>query len=279
MVLVKVGGGEAMNLDGIAADVAALRRPVVVVHGANALRDRLAAQLGQDKRVVTSVSGYDSVYSDEAAIDLLMLAYAGLRNKRLVERLQRHGANAIGLSGLDGRLVQGTRNKGIRVREGDKTLLLRDFSGKPSAVNEPLLRLLLENGYTPVLTVPLVDERGFAINSENDEVIALLQRVLRASDVVELIEAPGLLRDPGDPASVIRSLGSSELPGLQERARGRFKRKLLALARLFEAGSPRVMIADGRVAHPVSAALSGEGTTITAGFVPSGLAPAEGCAA
>lgn len=267
MVLVKIGGGAAINLDGVAADIAALAGPVVVVHGANALRDRLATELGREKRVVTSVSGYASVYSDESAIDLLMMAYAGLANKRIVERLQRHGRNAIGLTGLDGRAVSGARNKGIRVREGEKTLLLRDFSGKPSSVNEPLLRLLLDHGYTPVLTVPLVDEQGFAINSENDDVVALLQNVLKAERVIELIEAPGLLQDPADPSSVVRQVAASDLTLLEERAEGRFKRKILALRRLFEGSSPTVVIADGRTAHPVAAAMAGEGTTITAARV------------
>jgi [amino group carrier protein]-L-2-aminoadipate 6-kinase len=214
--------------------------------------------------VVTSVSGYDSVYSDESAIDLLMMAYAGLQNKRIVERLQRHGRNAVGLTGLDGRAVSGTRNKGIRVREGEKTLLLRDFSGKPSGVNTGLLRLLLDNGYTPVLTVPLVDEQGFAINSENDDVVAVLQGVLQATHVIELIEAPGLLKDPADPASTLQAVEASDLGLLEERAEGRFRRKLLALRKLFEASSPTVVIADGRVAHPVAAAMAGEGTTIRA---------------
>jgi acetylglutamate/LysW-gamma-L-alpha-aminoadipate kinase len=264
VVLVKIGGGASINLDGIAADIASIDGPMVVVHGANAARDRLAAGLGLRKRVVTSVSGYDSVYSDEAAIDLLMMAYAGLQNKRIVERLQRHGRNALGLTGLDGRAVSGTRNKGIRAREGEKTLLLRDYSGKPSTVNAPLLRLLLDHGYTPVLTVPLVDEQGFAINSENDEVVALLQGVLQASHVIELIEAPGLLRDPVDPASVVPALDVGDLARLEARAEGRFKRKLLALCRLFESSSPTVVIADGRGAHPVAAAMAGEGTTITA---------------
>ncbi len=264
MVLVKIGGGEAINIDGVAADLAALDEPVVVVHGANALRDSLASRLGVEKRVVTSVSGYDSVYSDEAAIDLLMLAYAGLRNKRIVERLQRHGRNAIGLTGLDGRVIAGTRNRGIRVRQGDKRLLLHDFSGRPALVNERLLRLLMEEGYTPVLTVPLVDEEGFAINSENDEVVALLQRVLNAAAVIELIEAPGLLRDADDPGSVVAHIQASELAHMEERASGRFRRKLLALGRLFELTSPTVVIADGRVEHPIAAALAGNGTTITA---------------
>jgi [amino group carrier protein]-L-2-aminoadipate 6-kinase len=264
VVLVKIGGGAAINLDGAAADIAAMPGEVVVVHGANALRDRLAAELGRDKRVVTSVSGYASVYSDQSAIDLLMMAYAGLQNKRIVERLQRHGRNAVGLTGLDGRVVAAARNKGIRVREGDKTLLLRDFSGKPSTVNHSLLRLLLDNGYTPVITVPLVDEQGFAVNSENDDVVAALQAALQATHVVELIEAAGLLKDPADPASAIPALDASDLALLEERAEGRFKRKLLALRRLFEHSTPTVVIADGRVEHPVAAAMAGQGTTVRA---------------
>lgn len=272
MVLVKIGGGGSINLDGVAADIAAIEGPVVVVHGANAVRDRLAAQLGREKRVVTSVSGYASVYSDEGAIDLLLMSYAGLQNKRIVERLQRHGRNAVGLTGLDGRAVSGTRNRGIRVRQGDKTLLLRDFSGKPSAINAALLHLLLDNGYTPVLTVPLADEQGFAINSENDEVVALLQAVLRASHVIELIEAPGLLRDPDDPDSLVHALDASDLPQLERRAAGRFKRKLLALERLFEFSSPVLLVADGRVAHPVRSAMAGEGTTITSRRPPAATA-------
>ena len=264
MVLVKIGGGGAINLDGIAEDISAMKEPVVVVHGANALRDSLAARLGVEKRVVTSLSGYDSVYSDSEAIDLLMLAYAGLRNKRIVERLQRHGCNAIGLSGLDGRAISAARNKGIRVREGDKRLLLHDFSGRPAGVNERLLRLLLAEGYTPVLTVPLVDENGFAVNSENDEVVALLQGVLKATLVIELIEAPGLLADPDDPGSSLESLDAADLPRLEEAARGRFRRKLLALRRLFESGSPTVVVADGRMEHPIAAAMEGKGTVISA---------------
>jgi acetylglutamate/LysW-gamma-L-alpha-aminoadipate kinase len=263
VVLVKIGGGAAINVDGAAADIAALPGPVVVVHGANAVRDRLAADLGWDKHVVTSVSGYSSVYSDERAIDLLLMAYAGLQNKRIVERLLRHGRNAVGLTGLDGRLVAATRNKGIRVREADKTLLLRDFSGKPRSVNVPLLRLLLDNGYTPVLTVPLVDEHGCAVNSENDDVVAVLQAALNAAQVIELIEAPGLLLDPADPSSVARSLDAADLASLEERADGRFKRKLLALRRLFDTTAPTVVMADGRTAHPVADALAGAGTTIT----------------
>ena len=263
LTIVKIGGGEAINLDGIAEDLASLPDPVIVVHGANALRDRLAGQLGTPRRTITSAAGYSSVYSDDAAIDLLMLAYAGLANKRIVEALQRRGRNAIGLTGLDGRLIQGRRNQGIRVTEAGKTVMVRDRSGKPRDLNLPLLEMLLSAGYTPVLTVPLVDESGAAINAENDDVVALLAARLAPGRILQLIEAPGLLADPADPGSVIPRLTSLALGGLEAAAGGRFKRKLHAIGRAFEQGAALVQIGDGRTAHPIADLLAGAGTTIT----------------
>lgn len=262
VLLVKIGGGAGINLAGVAADLAGLPGPVVVVHGANALRDRLAVQLGYEKRVITSASGYDSVYSDDHAIDLLMLAYAGLANKRIVGQLQRHGRNAIGLTGMDGRLVAARRTTGIRVREAGKTLMVRDRSGKPAQVNAPLLLYLLAQGYTPVVTVPLIDEGGTAVNAENDDVVVALQGVVRAGRLVQLIEAPGWLADRDDPASVLPRVSVSELDRQEALATGRFKRKLFALKKLFLAGTPVVTIADGRTEHPVADALAGKGTIV-----------------
>jgi acetylglutamate/LysW-gamma-L-alpha-aminoadipate kinase len=262
MIILKSGGGAAINLEGVAADIGELKEPVIIVHGANALRDDLAKRLGLEKRVLTSVSGYSSVYSDEDAIDVLMMAYAGVRNKRLVELLQRQNVNAIGLSGIDGRLIQGARNKGIRTRQGEKTMLVRDFSGKPKSINTPLLKLLLENGYLPVLCVPIVDEEGFAINSENDDIVTLLQRELKAEAVIHLIEAPGFLNDSKDESSVISRLTKDELSLRESQAEGRIKRKLLALKNLLDAGAPRVILSDGRIANPVRDALAGKGTVI-----------------
>ena len=85
MYIVKVGGGSEINLLGIVIDLAVLEVPFVVVLGANALRDEIGRKLGLEKQILTSVSGYTSVYSDESAIDLIMMAYAGLRNRRFVE--------------------------------------------------------------------------------------------------------------------------------------------------------------------------------------------------
>ncbi len=262
MIILKIGGGRAINLPGIAGDLARLDGRVIVVHGANAARDELARALGRSIATVTSVSGTSSVLSDEGTIELQLMAYAGLRNKEVVQALQRAGRSAVGLCGLDGRVIQGRRNRGIRVADGGKVRILHDLSGKPQTVNRPLLEALLDLGCTPVLTVPIADEHGNAINSENDDVVALLQAEFAAECVVHLIEAPGLLRDPGDPTSVAPSLGREELASWEAAASGRIRRKLRALGKLLDQGAGHVVVADGRGDHPVADALAGRGTVL-----------------
>ena len=262
MLIIKIGGGKDLNLVGIVKDLASLNEKFIIVHGANALRDELAQKLGIEKKVVTSLSGFDSVFSDENTIDLAMMAYAGLKNKRIVELFQQHGVNAVGLSGIDGKVIQGKRNSGIKVREGGKTLLLRDFSGKPKAINKQLLDLLLDNGYTPVLSVPLIDENNFAINSDNDDIIALLQKEFKAEKIISLIEAPGFLLDKNDPSSLVSNISKAELEEMEQKVEGRMKRKILALRKLFESGDTTVILSDGRTENPIKDALDGKGTTI-----------------
>lgn len=262
MIIVKIGGGNSLNINSIISDLSKIEEPVIIVHGANALRDELAAKLGLEKKTVTSVSGYQSVFSDEEALNVMMMAYSGLKNKRIVELCQQNGVNAVGLTGIDGRLIEGKRNNGIRVREDGKMKILRDFSGKPKKINLKLLNLLIENGFVPVITVPLIDEDGYAINSENDDVVALLTNVLKADKVIQLIEAPGLMEDPKNPDSLIKSLSSMELEKIESQVEGRMKRKILAIRKLYETTNPIVYISDGRIENPIINALQEEGTTI-----------------
>ncbi|MDH3715641.1 MAG: [LysW]-aminoadipate kinase [Gammaproteobacteria bacterium] len=262
MLIIKIGGGASINLAGIVDGLTEVREPCILVHGANALRDSLAEKLRSPKQVITSVSGYDSVFSDATAIDMILMSYAGLRNKRIVELCQQRGINAVGLTGIDGRLVQGARNKGMRVREGGKTLIKRDFSGKPKDVNVTLLRLLLDNGFVPVLTIPICDEQGCAVNSENDDIVTCLHTALQADKIIQFIEAPGLLADPGDELSTFSHLTRGDVETQEQQASGRMKRKLLAMKRLLDAGRASIVIADGRGESPLRDALQGAGTQI-----------------
>ncbi len=262
MYLIKIGGGPTINVEGILSDLAELGKSFVIVHGANALRDEIASRLGMEKKILTSVSGYSSVFSDEEAIDAILMSYAGLRNKRIVEACQKLGVNAVGLSGIDGQLIRGQRNKGIRVQENGKKLIKRDFSGKPKQINAELLNLLLDNSYNPVLSIPILDEKGFAINSENDDIVNCLAQVINPECIFQFIEAPGFLNDPEDESSVVSQLTGAELADREASVEGRMKRKMLALRKLFEQGDAKVIIADGRTSHPLKDALNGAGTTI-----------------
>ena len=262
-VVIKVGGGDSINTEGIIRDLACEAVPVIIVLGANAARDRLANELNLPTRTLRSVSGYDSVYSDSNAIDLIMMTYAGVVRSRFVEDCQRHGLNAVGLSGLDARLIQGSRNRGIRTKVNEKTVIKRDYSGKPDQVNCELLNLFLERGITPVLTIPIMDAKGFAINADNDNLITVLHKQMRIARVYQFIEAPGLLSDVNDPSSVIPRVNSSQLADLERAVSGRMKRKLLAIQQLFNAGPTEVVIADGRTQSPYLQAKSGNGTLIS----------------
>ncbi|HEM48892.1 MAG TPA: [LysW]-aminoadipate kinase [Caldithrix sp.] len=262
MIIVKIGGGAEINLKNIVMDLAELDEQFIIVHGANALRDQIAHDLNKPKKVVTSVSGYASVFSDETALDIMMMAYAGLRNKRLVELCQQHGINAVGLSGLDGKMIQGQRNKGIRIKEDGKLKIVRDFSGKPRSVNVGLLNLLLKNDYTPVLSVPIIDENNYAINSENDDIINVIQESLKADKIIQLIEAPGFLDDKDNPDSLVSKMTKDEIKRREEQVEGRMKRKMLALSNLFDKGATTVIICDGRTEHPIKNGLAGKGTII-----------------
>ena len=129
MIIVKVGGGAAINVNGVAEDLAGLDGPAVVVLGANAVRDGLAEQLGTPRQTLTSVSGYTSVFSDAAALDAIAMAYAGLRATRFVERCQMPllveaecgverpagdeiSSGAAGEAGVEAGVVLGGRGRG-----------------------------------------------------------------------------------------------------------------------------------------------------------------------
>ena len=141
-------------------------------------------------------------------------------------------------------------------------MLKRDLSGKPKTINTELLNLLLDNHYTPILTIPICDEQGFAINSENDDIVCELQKATDAETVIQLIEAPGFMHDVNDSGSMLPRLSRSELSVREQQVEGRMKRKMHALNKLAHGSVREIIIADGRVEHPVRGALDGGGTWI-----------------
>jgi len=97
MILVKAGGGKNIDWDTIGRDLAGFegREQFVIVHGASVLRDEIAARLSIPVRTVVSPSGIPSVYTDKEAIEVFLMAYAGVANKTIVASLRKHGLDAV----------------------------------------------------------------------------------------------------------------------------------------------------------------------------------------
>lgn len=266
MLLLKIGGGKNVSLDWIAEDIATLvarGEQVVIVHGASTWRDEIAEKLGVPTRTIMSPSGVSSVYTDQAAMDVFLMAYPGLLNKKIVTTLQKHHVNAVGLSGVDGKLWEAKRKTAVYAVEGEKTFLIQDnLTGKVERVNADLLRLLLENGYTPVLCPPALSYEGEMVNTDNDFATAILAEALGIKEMVVLFEAPGMLRDVKDETSVIPVIQKDALNDYLPFAMGRMKKKLLGTQNAFERGVERIYWGDGRIQHPLLSALDGKGTVL-----------------
>jgi acetylglutamate/LysW-gamma-L-alpha-aminoadipate kinase len=266
MIVVKVGGGEGIDLDAVCQDVATLvkeGRELVLVHGGSAETNKIAEQLGRPPRFVTSVSGYASRFTDRETLEIFEMVYCGKINKSIVERLQGLGVNAVGLSGLDGRLLEGRRKESVRIREGGKRRVLHgDYTGTVERVNAALLRLLLDHGYLPVVTPPAISYRSEGINVDGDRAAAAIAQAVGATDLVILSNVPGLLRNFPDEATLIPDMGRAQVEEAMAFAEGRMRKKVLGAAEALRAGVGRVIFADGRIEAPVRAALAGRGTVI-----------------
>lgn len=266
ITVVKIGGSlELAEAGPLLAELAGFDGRLIVIHGAHLQLDRLATLLGHPPRMVTSVRGEVTRYTDRQTMDQFLMAYCGLVNKRLVEGLRREGADAVGLSAMDGGIATGRRKPDLRIVEGDRQRLLHDnHAGTIEAVDASLLRLLLDTGRLPVLTPPAISDQGEAINVDGDRLAAEVAIALGAQRLLILMNVPGLLRDPADEASLIPRLGPDEIEPHLPLARGRARVKLLAARRALEGGVPAVVLGDGRGERPLARALGGSGTWIAA---------------
>ena len=266
MLVVKVGGSLGIDYDSVCRDLASLiqsGRRAILVHGGSAETNALSEKLGKPPRMVTSVSGYESRYTDRETLTIFEMVYCGKMNKGIVERFQKLGVNAVGLSGMDGRIWEGRRKSTITIVENGKRRVLRDdYTGRIETVNLDLLNLLLDHGYTPVLTPPAVSREGEAINVDGDRAVAVLGAALGVDKLVILSNIPGLLRNLEDESSLIREIPLEEADAFMEFARGRMKKKLLGAVEAVQQGVREVVFGDARLSDPVTQALSGKGTVI-----------------
>ncbi len=266
MIVIKVGGGKDLNVDAIVADIAALRaagRELLLIHGGAETTNEVAEALGHPPEFVTSESGYVSRRTDRRTLEIFEMVYCGQLNKMWVEKLQRAGVNAVGLSGLDGRIFEGKRKDTLRVRVNGKRLVLRDdWTGTVERVNIDLLQLLAGSGYFPVLTPPGASDQGEAINVDGDRAAAMVAAALNAEALVILSNVPGLLRNFPDESSLIREIPRAKAEDFMQYAEGRMKKKVMGAVEAIGEGVQKVIFADGRSEQPITNALNGGGTQI-----------------
>src|SRR5262245_9235663 len=266
MIVVKVGVGTTLDIDAIVADIVSLRTngtELVLVHGGAKTTNAVAEALGHPPQFVTSETGHVSRRTDRRTLEIFEMVYCGQLNKMWVEKLQQRGVNAVGLSGLDGRVFEGTRKDTLRIRQDGRRMVLRDdWTGTVDSVNTGLLRLLLGAGYFPVLTPPGSSTAGEAINVDGDRAAAIVAGAFQAEALVILTDMPGLLKQFPDESTLIREIPRAKASRFMQFAEGRMKKKVMGAVEAVEGGVGKVIFADGRIEKPISVAIAGGGTHV-----------------
>jgi len=259
-LVVKVGGAAGNALDPVISDLAG-RKDFVLVHGGSKEIDQLGAALGRPAEYYTSPSGVVSRRSDAAHLEVVVLALAGKVQTDIVAAFAQRGVRAVGLSGVDDRLLLARRKEGTRaVVRGRTVHLTDDLSGTVEKVNDGLLRLLLDAGIAPVVGPPAVTASGEVLNVDADRAAAQVAVALGAEALLLLTNVPGLLRDAEDPTSLIPRVGPQAFEEALGFAQGRMRKKLLAAREARAGGVPKVVIAASSGSAPVEEALHGHGT-------------------
>lgn len=266
VVVVKCGGNAEVDAEAVCRDVAGLTREgvqVVLVHGGSAEIERLAEELDVPQRTHTSPDGVSTRRTDERTLEVLTLALAGSVKPKLVRALARHGIRAVGMTGLDGRLLTARRKRAQRAVVDGRIVVVRDnLSGALERVDEQLLRDLLDRGLLPVVSPPAITDTGEALNVDADRVAAAVAVALRADALVLLTGAPGVQADPEDESTVLPVCEVAAQGAPASWARGGMALKLVAAREALNGGVEHVVVADGRGSTPVRRALVSRGTRV-----------------
>jgi len=210
---------------------------VVLVHGGGPEINELMDKLGKKAEFVNGLR-----VTDSETVDIVQMVLAGKVNKGLVSRLERIGGNAMGLSGMDGRLIE--------VKMKDERL---GFVGQITRINIRPVMDLLEKGYIPVISTVGCDMDGNAYNINGDTAAAWIAGALRAERLIMMTDIAGILRNPADPESLIPQLSVSEAKDLfnQDVISGGMIPKVECCIDAISMGVKKVIIMDGRVTHSI----------------------------
>ena len=210
---------------------------VVLVHGGGPEISEFMGKLGKQPQFVNGLR-----VTDQETVDIVQMVLAGKVNKTLVNLLQMKGGKAVGLSGMDGRLIQAEIK--------DERL---GFVGEITGVNiQPVLDLL-EKGYIPVISTIGCDENGNSYNINSDTATAHIAAALGAERLIMMTDIAGILKDKDDPSTLIPELTLEEAMKLYDVGviSGGMIPKVDCCIRAIQDGVENVVIMDGRVPHSI----------------------------
>ena len=210
---------------------------VVLVHGGGPEISDLMEKLGKKAEFVDGLR-----VTDKETVDIVQMVLAGKINKTLVNLLEAKGGKAVGISGLDGRLIQCTMK--------DPRL---GYVGSVSKINIEPVTDLLEKGYIPVISTIGCDEEGNTYNINGDTAAAYIAGALEAKRLIMLTDIACVLRDKNDPSSLIRQLSVQEAKQLFEDKviAGGMIPKVECCITALKRGVRKAIIMDGRVPHSI----------------------------
>ena len=210
---------------------------VVLVHGGGPEISDLMEKLGKKAEFVDGLR-----VTDKETVDIVQMVLAGKINKTLVNLLEAKGGKAVGISGLDGRLIQCTMK--------DPRL---GYVGSVSKINIEPVTDLLEKGYIPVISTIGCDDEGNTYNINGDTAAAYIAGALEAKRLIMLTDIAGVLRDKNDPSSLIRQLSVQEAKQLFEEKviAGGMIPKVECCITALKRGVRKAIIMDGRVPHSI----------------------------
>lgn len=249
--VVKLGGdvlvpGEVLGaVTGQLALLSSLGIRIVVVHGGGPQATALSRRLGFEPRMVAGRR-----ITDDGALEVAKLVYAGQINVDLLSALREHRVQAVGLSGVDAELITAHRRPPVSVVDDEGRTMRVDYGhvGDVDRVDPRVLVTLLEARMMPVVASLAGGEDGEVYNVNADTVAESLAVALRAQKLIYLTGAPGVLRDRNDPSTLITFADPDDLSGLMANGAlgGGMRPKVEACIRAATGGVERTHIIDGR---------------------------------
>lgn len=203
LVVVKIGGNivdDDLKLTSFLQSFATLQEPAILVHGGGKLATRLAEKMGVQQQMVDGRR-----ITDAETLKIVTMVYAGAINKQIVALLQGFGCNALGLSGVDGNVIQAHK----RPLKND---IDYGFVGDVDAVNTSLLQNLLKAGVSVILAPITHDKNGQLLNTNADTIAQETAKSLSGSFDVTLVysfEKSGVLLNAEDDRTVIPQITPS----------------------------------------------------------------------